>query len=88
MDILKLTSIRLSKSALARASHLSRELGFYQSSHVLRIAIWVGLKVLTPGVLHQLSLMMWDEEEKGIRFSLEDVLRAADVLLENPKSSE
>lgn len=32
--------------------------------------------------------MMWDEEEKGIRFSLEDVLRAADVLLENPKSSE
>lgn len=88
MEILKLTSIRLSKSALAKASALSRELGFYQSSHVIRIAIWVGLKVLSPGVLHRLSLMMWDEEEKGIRFSLEDVLRAADILLENPKSSK
>lgn len=85
MEVLKLTSIRLSKSALAKASALSRELGFYQSSHVIRIAIWVGLKVLTPGVLHRLSMMMWDEEDKGRNFSLEDVLRAADVLLENPK---
>lgn len=88
MEVLKLTSIRLSKSALAKAYALSRELGFYQSSHVIRIAIWVGLKVLTPGVLHRLSMMMWDEEDKGRNFSLEDVLRAADVLLENPKSSK
>lgn len=86
MEVLKLTSIRLSKSALDRASHLSHELGFYQSSHVIRIAIWVGLKILTPGVLHRLSLMMWDEEDKGASFSLEDVLHAADILLENPKS--
>lgn len=88
MEVLKLTSIRLSKSALDRASHLSRELGFYQASHVIRIALWVGLKVLTPGVLHRLSLMMWDEEDKGVIFSLEDVLRAADVMLENPKKVE
>lgn len=88
MEILKLTSIRLSKSALDRAGHLSRELGFNQSSNVIRIAIWVGLKVLSPGVLRRLSLMMWDEEDKGTSFSLEDVLRAADVMLENPKSSK
>lgn len=88
MEVLKLTSIRLSKSALVRASHLGRELGFCQASHVIRIALWVGLKVLTPGVLHRLSLMMWDEEDKGVIFSLEDVLRAADVMLENPKSSK
>lgn len=85
MEVLKLTSIRLSKSALDRASHLSRELGFYQSSHVIRIAIWVGLKVLSPGVLHRLSLMMWDEEDKDTSFSLEDVLRTAGFELENLK---
>ena len=88
MEILKLTSIRLSKSALAKASALSSKLGFYKSSHVLRIAIWVGLKVLSPGVLHRLSLMMWDEEDKGVFFSLEDVLHAAGLTLENLKKVE
>lgn len=88
MEILKLTSIRLSKSVLAKAAAIADTLGIYQSSNVIRLAIWVGLKVVKPGVLHILCHMMWEEEEKGIVYSVDDVLRAAGVKLENLKSLE
>lgn len=77
MENLKLTSIRLSKSALSKAADLGRRLGYYQSSYVIRLAIWVGLKALHPGVIHALSRMMWEEEVEGKSYTLEDVLRTA-----------
>lgn len=77
MEILKLTSIRLSKDVLSKASALGKAHGYFQLSQVLRIAIWVGLKVLRAGILPTLSHMMWEEEELGASHKLEDVLRAA-----------
>lgn len=88
MEILKLTSIRLSKSSLSVANALAKKLGYYRSSEVLRVAIWVGLKALKPGVMRSLLHMMWEEEEGFAYYGLEDVLRAAGIELENLKSSK
>lgn len=88
MEILKLTSIRLSKSALARANQLGRSIGYYKTSDVLRIAIWLGLKFLTPVVLQKFMLMMCQEEINGTEYSAGDILRTIGELLENHKSLE
>lgn len=77
MEVLKLTSIRLSKAALDKARVVASSVGYFRASEVLRVAIWIGLKCITPGVLHKLLLLMWEEEEKGMYHTLEDVLRAA-----------
>lgn len=77
MEVLKLTSIRLSKSALSRAAGLSHSLGYYKTSDIIRLAIWVGFKVLKPGVLQKLMQMQWKEESRGVYFTLDDVLRTA-----------
>lgn len=88
MEILKLTSIRLSKSALSQASELGRTLGYWRTSDVLRVAIWIGLKFLVPGVLHEFMQMMWQEEVNGAQYSARDVLRTAGEKLENHKKLE
>lgn len=88
MEVLKLTSIRLSKSALAQAAILGRNLGYWKTSDIIRVAIWVGLKFMKPGVLHQYLQMMWQEENNAVSYSLEDVLRTAGVKLENLKNVE
>lgn len=80
MEVLKLTSIRLSKAALDAASKLGRDLGYYRTSDVLRVAIWLGLKFIRPGVLHELLHMMWVEETEHKSFTLEHVLRTAGVI--------
>ena len=85
MEILKLTSIRLSKSVLAQANELGHLLGYWKTSDVLRVAIWVGLKILNPGVLRELLHMMWEEEALGKHYSTMDVLRTAVKELENLK---
>lgn len=88
MEILKLTSIRLSSKSLANARILGRAFGLNQASYVLRVAIWVGLKMLKPEVMQKVGHMMWEEEVLGVSHKLEDVLRAAGVSLENLKSSK
>lgn len=81
MENLKLTSIRLSKAALAQANNLARSIGYFQTSQVIRVAIWVGLKMIKPSVFVNLSAMMWEDEEGIKHYTLEDVLRAAGVKL-------
>lgn len=83
MAKLKLTSIRIPESSLDSASELSTGFWHFTSSDIIRIAIWVGLKVLYLGTISQLAKMMWEEETKGKCFTLEDVLRTAGVLKEN-----
>ena len=80
MEILKLTSIRLSKDSLAAAAKLGRDFGYNSSSEVLRVAIWLGLKLISPGVLRQLLRMKWEEEMSMKSFTLEDVLRTAGII--------
>lgn len=88
MDILKLTSIRLSKSVLGQAAKLGHEVGYYRTSDVLRVAIWVGLKFLTPGVLHRFLQLMWQEEFNGVSYNAWDVIRTAGEELEKLKNVE
>lgn len=80
MEVLKLTSIRLPKAYLEEASKISKGIKYYYTSDVLRIAIWVGLKIMKPGVLHQLQSMVWKEETGLKSYTLEDVLRTAGVI--------
>lgn len=87
MENLKLTSVRLSKVSLADAAKLGRELGFWRTSDVIRVALWFGLKFMKPGVLHQLLHMMWEEEVGLKRFTLQDVLHAAGVIKEDEQGT-
>ena len=75
MEILKLISIRLSKSSIDKAKVIASSVGYYGASEVLRVAIWLGLKCITPGVLHKLLHMKWVEEEIGVYYTLEDVIK-------------
>lgn len=77
MEVLKVTSIRLPKAYLEAASKISKGFKYYYTSDVLRIAIWVGLKFMKPGVLHQLQNMVWKEEIGLKSYTIEDVLRTA-----------
>ena len=88
MENLKLRSVRFSRMVLSQANKLGRSLGHGQSSNILRLAIWIGLKALKPGVLHNLMHMMWQEEEGFAFYDIEDVLRTAGVELENLKNQE
>ena len=75
MEKLKLTSVRLSKGTLDSASKLSNAENYLCTSDVLRIAIWLGLKLMRPGVLLQLQDMMGKEETGWKSYTLEEVLR-------------
>lgn len=75
MEKLKLTSVRLSKGTLDSASKLSNAENYLCTSDILRIAIWLGLKLLRPGVLLQLQHMMAQEETGWKSYTLEEVLR-------------
>lgn len=77
MEILKLISIRLSKSSIDKAKVIASSVGYFSASEVLRVAIWLGLKCITPGVFHKLLLMQWEEEEKGVYYTLEEVIQTA-----------
>lgn len=88
MENLKLTSIRLSKSALASAKELARTTEYYRPSDILRVAIWLGLKFLKPGVLHKFMHMIWEEEVNGADYCAADVLRTAVDSFKNLKSLE
>lgn len=83
MENLKLTSIRISVDTLDRAHALAKQLAYYNPSDVLRIAMWVGLKVVSPGCTSALFGKMWKEEAGDEIITLEDVLRTAGVLKED-----
>lgn len=87
MEKLKLTSIRVSVNALDSAHSLAKELGYYNPSDVLRLAMWVGLKVITPRCATKLMGDMWKEEADLDIITLEHVLRTAGVLKEDEQGT-
>ena len=80
MSNLKLTSIRVSTDVLDTAHAIAKQLGYYNPSDVLRLAMWIGLKVLTPRCTSKLMGLMWEEEAGLDIITLEDVLRTAGVI--------
>lgn len=83
MSKLKLTSIRVSTDSLDSAHYLSKQMNYYSPSDVLRLAMWVGLKVITPKCATKLMGAMWKEEADLDIITLEHVLRTAGVLKED-----
>lgn len=77
METLKLTSIRLEKRSLEQANRIAKEIGFYQSSNVIRIALWAGLKIVTSRNWSRLAHLQFEEEEHGVHYLLEDVIQSA-----------
>lgn len=77
METLKLTSIRLERQSLEQANNIAKEYQYYSGSDVIRIALWVGLKIVNSRNLPRLSHLHWDEDAHGARYGLEDVLHAA-----------
>lgn len=80
MSKLKLTSIRVSTDSLDSAHYLSEQMNYYSPSDVLRLAMWVGLKVITPSCASKLMGMMWKEEAGFDIITLESVLRTAGAI--------
>ena len=80
MSKLKLTSIRVSTDSLDSAHALSKQMNYYSPSDVLRLAMWVGLKVITPSCASKLMGMMWKEEAGLDIITLESVLRTAGAI--------
>lgn len=80
MGNLKLTSIRVSTGALDSAHALAVHSYYYNPSDVLRLAMWVGLKIITPANQSELFRKMWEEEAGPDIIVLEDVLHTAGVI--------
>lgn len=80
MDKLVLTSIRLQQFTLDSAHNISKNLGFYNPSDILRLAAWIGLKIITPQNANRLMSMLWSEEAELDLHTLEDVLHTAGII--------
>lgn len=78
METLKLTSIRLEKKSLEQANRIAKEIGYYQSSRVIRIALWAGLKIVNIRNLRRLEHLQFEEEVHGAHYGLEDVIHGAE----------
>ena len=77
MSTLKLTSIRLEKNSLEKASRIARDNRYHKSSDIMRIALWVGLKIVNSRNCGKLSNYQLQEEILKTSYGLEDVLRTA-----------
>lgn len=74
METLKLTSIRLDRRSLEQADRIAKEIGYYQSSRVIRIALWAGLKIVNIRNLGRLEHLQFEEDVHGAHYELEDVI--------------
>lgn len=88
MDELKLCSLRLEIVSLEWADQVAFNSSYWSRSDVLRLAIWVGSKIITPHHLHDIAVLKWNEDFKGTSVTLENVLRTVGIELENLKSQE
>lgn len=84
MEVLKITSIRLSINDIVKADVIAKNFCCCGRSTALRAAVWIGLKILTSKNIGAILHLMWlDENRKGVpsegEISLEDVLRTAGV---------
>ena len=77
MSTLKLTSIRLEKRSLAKASQIAKDNRYHKSSEIIRTALWVGLKIVNSRNCGKLSHYQFQEEIRKTSYGLEDVLRTA-----------
>lgn len=85
MSELKMCSLRLESDSLDWADKLANNADYWTRSDIIRLAIWVGAKVITSRHLSELNRLRWEEEFREFDVALEDVLRTAGFTLENLK---
>lgn len=85
MDELKIFSMRVESETLEWADKIVNRSGFWTRSDVIRLAIWIGKKVITSRHLEELVRLKVHEDYRDFEVPLEDVLRTAGFTLENLK---
>lgn len=88
MNDSKICSLRLQSNSLEWADIMARKTICFSRSDVLRLAIWIGAKVITSKCLNKLISLEGSEEFSNFEVPLEDVLRTAGFSLENLKKVE
>lgn len=85
MDELKIFSMRLESESLEWADKIVIRSYFRTKHEVIRLAIWIGKKVITSRHLDELVRLKVHEEFSEFEVPLQDVLHAAGFTLENLK---
>lgn len=88
MEKLKLYSLRLDSESLKWAKDIASRSGVWNCSDVVRLAIWVGSKVITSRCLTELMRLMVRDTFWNSEVTIDDVLHTAGVKLENLKKEE
>lgn len=88
MEEKKIYSLRLESESLEWASKIANRAGSWTRSDVIRLAIWVGKKVITSRHLGDIIRLEVHEEFSEFEVPLEDVLHAAGFKLENLKKEK
>lgn len=86
MDVLKVYSVRLESGLVGRIEKIANDSIYWSRSDVMRLAMWIGEKVIDCRHLPELQKLWWQESFNNCSVSIEDVLRAAATTLENLKS--
>lgn len=88
MEEKKIYSLRLESESLEWASRIANNAYPWTKSDVIRLAIWVGKKVISSRHLADIIRLEVHEEFSEFEVPLEDVLRSAGYELENLKKVE
>ena len=79
MENLKLTTIRLDRDSLKKADKLVFQMRYYDRSSVIRLALWVGLKIVNSQNIHKLVKIYIEEEDTNDNVDSSDVIRTAGI---------
>lgn len=85
MSDLKIYSLRLESDSLEWADKVANGAHYWSRSVIIRVAIWVGSKVITSRNLSDIVHLQLGEEYSNFEVPLEEVLRVAGFSLENLK---
>lgn len=88
MDKLKSCSLRLEIDSLKWADKIVGYSFSRKRSDVLRLAIWIGTKVITSKNIDKLTREMVHDHFRDSKITLEGVLRTIGIELENLKKEE
>lgn len=80
--------MRVESESLEWADKIVNRPCFWTRSDVIRLAIWIGKKVITSRHLDELVRLKVNEDFRDFEVPLEDVLRTAGFTLENLKKEE
>lgn len=88
MDNLKLCSLRIDNQSLELADNIAKNSTYWSKSDIMRLAIWIGLKVIKSHRITELNRLYWSEMYNGENVLLEHVLHAAGVSQNHLNGSE